>query len=132
MKAYAPEGENNVPRYTKFLQKQTGILDNKIVKNFTSIGFEKLWNAIEKMEGWKEGEIKPINPEQTIIKVKKNKKGVIISYLIKDRGWVQKKVAVNLVKNNQIDAVIVKAKSGSFYLRSRPDKKIINNFDYLV
>lgn len=76
--------ENNVPRYTKFLQQQTGILDKKIVKNFTSIEFEKLWKRHRKDKGWKEGEIKPIDP--TIIKVKKNKKGVITSYLIKDRG----------------------------------------------
>jgi len=63
VQAYAPkEDGNNVERYTKFLRDKTGITDNKKVKDFTPTEFDKLWHAIEQMEGYKKGTITEVFP----------------------------------------------------------------------
>jgi hypothetical protein len=54
---YAPPHQNDTPKYLKFLQNKTGVFDDKKVKDFSQSEFEKLWKAIEQMEGWKEGKI---------------------------------------------------------------------------
>jgi hypothetical protein len=51
MKAYAPDHENDTKKYIKFIRSKTGITDDKKVKDFSPIEFEKLWKAIEQMEG---------------------------------------------------------------------------------
>ena len=45
MKYYAPKTENDTKRYIKFLQKMTGVTDDKKIKNFTAIQFKKLWQG---------------------------------------------------------------------------------------
>jgi hypothetical protein len=72
VKDYAPAKDgNNVKKYKKFLHDETGVYDNnKQVKDFTSDEFDKLWRAIEKIEGYKEGIITEVFP---ITGVHKNK-----------------------------------------------------------
>src|ERR1035441_2846701 len=52
MKAFAPKYENKTEAYIKFVQKWTGVRGDKKIKDFTQSEFEKLWRAIEQMEGW--------------------------------------------------------------------------------
>jgi len=58
MGAYAPSHENKTKEYIVCIRKNTGIKDNKKLKDFSAAEFEKLWKAMEKMEGWREGTIK--------------------------------------------------------------------------
>src|SRR3989338_8315547 len=56
VKDYAPaKDHNNIKKYRKFLHDETGVNDNKKVKDFTPDEFNKLWHAIEKIEGYTEG-----------------------------------------------------------------------------
>jgi hypothetical protein len=60
MKVYAPPSENDTKKYIAFIRKRTGVKGKKKVKDFSREEFQKLWQAIEKMEGWgNEGTITP-------------------------------------------------------------------------
>ena len=114
--AYAPEKDgNNVKKYTKFLRDKTGILDDKKVKDFSPDEFDKLWHAIEQMEGYKEGEIIEVFP---IIEVYKDKRGVY-GYHVKKNGWVSKQECMALVKKGKLDLVVCTSHLGHDYLRAR-------------
>ena len=128
MGKYAPPKENNTKKYIIFIKKHTGVKEDILIKNYSSLEFEKLWKAIELMEKWDEGTIKEYSVKGQITKVKKDKKGKIVSYLIDGVGWVKKIDAIKLAKNNKIDAVVVK-RNGVTFLRSRPNKE---SFDNLV
>ncbi len=118
---YAPPKENKTDRYLRFLRNETGVKNDKKVKNFTIDEFEKLWKAIEQMEGQEEGEIKECTekkkeekPEKKkIIGVRKNKKETIIAYLIEVIGWVLKAIGIELTRQGKVDAVIAHSRSGT-------------------
>jgi len=52
---FAPPDKNMTANYLKFLRQKTGVKDNAKIKNFTLAQFEKLWRAIEQMEGTRKG-----------------------------------------------------------------------------
>jgi len=54
MNVYAPPKENQTKKYILFIHKQTGVNGSKKIQDFSLNEFEKLWKAIEKMEGWGE------------------------------------------------------------------------------
>lgn len=88
VKQYAPPHENNTAAYRKYLHAKTGVMDDKKIKDFTPKEFEKLWKAIEQMEGYKKGKIIEVCP---ITRVRKDKKKhVIYEYCIKDKSWISK------------------------------------------
>lgn len=120
MKKFAPPHENKTKKYIQFIKKLTGVDEKKLVSKYSAEEFIKLWKAIEKMEGWKVGTITEYSKKGQITKVRKNKKGKIISYLVDGFGWLRKQEAIDLCKKNKIDAVVVKG-SKSIYLRSRPN-----------
>ncbi len=128
---YAPPGENNTSKYFKFLQNKTGINDNKKVKDFTSRQFEKLWKAIEQMEGWKVGKVAGYDSSSPIKAVKKNKKGIITYYLIEGYGWVAKANAIQLVLAGKVDAVVAVSPKGNKFLRSKPNSFSDDNLENL-
>lgn len=121
--AYAPDFENDTKRYLKFLQKSTGVYDDRPVQNFTDEEFRKLWIAIEKMEGWKEGKI----TELLSIDGVEKRKGTIVGYHVSGLGWISKKKGVSLARKGKINAVLVYGRTGC-YLRSFPDDSTWNNF----
>ncbi len=131
VKKYAPEVENDVKRYTKFLLNKTGVGIKKKVGDFTVEEFGKLWKAIEQIEGWKEGKIKEVPPIKEIIKVRKDQKGIITSYYVQGMGWISKIRGIILAKKGVINAVVAKSRSGNMFSRTRPDLKLDNNFDRL-
>ncbi len=124
---YASPIENNTAVYAKFLRKHTGVTDSKKVKYFTDAEFNKLWRAITKMEGYKEGKITEIH-QITLVKYSKTS---IDSYHINKLGWLSKKEAIRLARKGLVDAVVCRSSSGKYYLRSRPDKRRENNFSNL-
>lgn len=131
VKAYAPKGENNSERYLKFLRIKTGIKNNKKVNDFTAEEFEKLWRAIEQMEGWKVGKITEYNSGSPIKAVKKNKKGIITYYLIDGYGWVVKREAIQLVLSGKVDAVVAVSPKGNRFLRAKPNSFTEDNLENL-
>lgn len=135
IKTLAPPKENKTKKYIAFVRKKTGIKDNKKVKDFTPEEFEKLWKAIEQMEGWsdtKKGKITEQKPKKKIVSVKKDKKGIIEYYNIEGLGFINKAKAVNLANNGLIDAVVVYPSLGRPFLRSRPNNTTDDNLGNLV
>jgi len=129
VQAYAPEKDgNNVALYTKFLRDKTGISDNKKVKDFTPTEFDKLWRAIEKMEGYKKGTITEVFP---IFEVHKDKDG-IYGYHVKMKGWVTKQECMALVKKDKLDLVICKSRLGHEYLRARVGSFVNGSLNHMV
>jgi hypothetical protein len=131
IESYAPKTDhNNTKRYERFLRKQTGVNDNKKIKDFTADEFKKLWLAVERMEGGqKSGTITKLVNKDKIIKVMKNKKGTITAYFIKGRGWLSKGDVIALIRSGKVDAVVSTSRSGNAYVKTRPDITVVNNLD---
>jgi hypothetical protein len=131
IKAYAPKHENNTANYLKHILNKVGVTKDTKVKDLTPKQFEKLWQAIELMEGPKKGTIKELPAKLKITRVKKNKKGTIVGYFIPEIGWVSKIKGIQLAKAGKIDAVIAKSRNGNFFLRTKPDVIVENNLKSL-
>ncbi|MBA2653900.1 MAG: DUF3892 domain-containing protein [Gammaproteobacteria bacterium] len=125
---YAPAKDgNNVKKYRKFLHDETGVTDNKKVKDFTPSEFDKLWRAIEKIEGYEEGIIIEVFP---VTQVHKNKNG-ICDYNIKNIGWVSKAECLKLAKQGKLDLVVC-SHLGNEYLRTREKSTVNDSLNNLV
>ena len=121
---FAPENENDTKKYTKFLQNKTGVKDNKKVKNFTKSEFEKLWRAIEKMEGWRPGRIHQINKKAKVLGVSYDEHGIINGYEIEGHGWVSKDEGITLAEQGKVDAIVAISSAGHPFLCGRPGHAI--------
>lgn len=130
VKKYAPpKDKNDVKNYSKILVQVTKIsLDTKL-KTLSEAQFLLLCQAVQRVEGFKTGEVTEELPKKKILDVKKNKQNQIIQYLIDGYGWLRKTEAVNLVEKDIVDAVIVKRQNGYIFLRSKPDETKTNNLD---
>lgn len=132
MNVYAPPKDNNTKKYIKFIRKKTGINGNKKIRDFTSLEFENLWKAIEKMEGWgkdKEGKIIELPVKGKITGVKKDKKGTIKTYQIEGYGWVSKEKGISLTLEGKVDAVVATSSRKNKFLRGRPNSEILDNLE---
>lgn len=129
IKAYAPPETNNTARYEKFLRTKTGITDDRKVKDFTPEEFEKLWRAIEQMEGYKIGEITEIYP---ITKVQKDKNHAICECYIGMTEWISKDQCLKLAQQGKLDVVFCISHLGNTYLRARTDSSFQKNLNTIV
>jgi hypothetical protein len=114
VEGYAPPKENDVVRYRKFLHKQTGVEDDKKIKDFTEDEFTKLWKAIIKYEGYKIGTITTI---QKVDQVKKNKKRLCELHL-NELGWKQIEECVSMAKASVLELVVCHSSARREYLRA--------------
>ena len=114
MEVFAPPVENNTARYIKFLQKATGVYDNKKIKNFTSAEFEKLWQGIEKLESWKEGSVVEV---YKITETQIDKNNVICAYFLENNKWIEKRQCISLAKGDNLELEICTSRLGNIYLR---------------
>jgi hypothetical protein len=129
VEVYAPAKDgNNIKIYKKFLHEQTGVFDNKKVCDFTSEEFDKLWTAIEKIEGYTEGTIIEVFQ---IIQVHKDKQGMC-EFNVKARGWLSKEECLRLAKVGRLDLIICISAMGHSYLRARPHSSINGSLKRLV
>lgn len=131
IKKYAPNHENDTQRYLKFLRSKIGIKDDKKVKDFSTSEFEKLWKAIEQMEGWKTGAISEYKIKAQIKAVKKDKKGTITNYLIDGFGWVTKEQGILFTISGKVNAVVATSPRGNQFLRAKPNSTIDDNLESL-
>lgn len=125
--ASAKDG-NNIKIYRKFLHDKTGVLDDKKVKDFTSSEFDKLWRAIEQMEGYEEG----IITEVFQITQSHKKRSGIDDLNIKNKSWVSKAECINLAKKGKLDVIICTSHQGHDYLRTRAGSSINGSLNDMV
>jgi hypothetical protein len=127
---YAPRFENDTDGYLKHLRQRTKVKDEEKIKDFTAIEFTALVDAIIAMEGDKPPILKRVQPgKKEILRVLKDKRGVITHYDVEELGWLKKPEAIAFTRAGEIDAVIAKSKTGSAFLRTRPDITVVNNLD---
>lgn len=127
---YAPENENDTKRYLAFLRAQTGVKDDRKIKDFSDTEFASLCAAIEKFEG--RTTVSPVpfpGGKKTILRVKKGKKGTITHYDVEGLGWLSKSEALAFTRAGEIDAVVATSKAGRPFLRTRPDVTVVNNLE---
>lgn len=130
MKKYAPPEENKTEVYVAFIRKKTGVKGAKKIKDFLPFEFEKLWKAIEAMEGWgKVGTITEISSKSEVTAVKKDKKGTIQSYQITGYGWVSKTQGIALALKGKVNAVVATSATGNQFLRARPNQDPFDNLE---
>jgi len=99
------------------------------LKTLLQKNFEKLWKAIEQMEGYKKGKIIEVCP---IIRVRKNKDHVIYEYCIKDNSWISKEKCLELAQQGKLDVEICKSRLGRIYLRARAKSTIQNDLGKII
>jgi len=127
---YAPtKDKNDVKNYRKILIQITKMDLKTKIEDLTDEQFLLICKAIQRVEGYKVGEITEVVIKKRILDVKKNKGNRIIQYLIEGYGWISKTDAINLVEKDIVDAVVVKKQNGYIFLRSKPDSIRINNLD---
>ncbi len=130
---YAPEKDGNNPeRYRKLVHKWTGLDLKRKVKDLSKKELECFVNAIERMEGYRAGKIvedASATKKGKISAVQKDDKGIIVAYYVVGLGWLAKGAAIALASKGKIDAVVATSRSGSLYLRTRPDQTGANNLD---
>jgi hypothetical protein len=132
MKVYAPPAENQTTKYIAFIRQKTGIRGNKKVRDFSPAEFEKLWQAVEKMEGWgkdKEGLVNEHAAKKPVTGIRKNKKGTIKAYQIESYGWVSKAEGIALTRKGFVDAVVATSPKGNRFLRARPNSQTWDNLE---
>lgn len=115
MKYYAPKTENDTKRYIKFLQKMTGVTDDKKIKNFTAIQFKKLWEGIEKYESYKKGSVIEVY-KITMTQITKNNE--ICAYFLENNRWINKKHCIALASKKQLELEVCTSRLGNIYLRA--------------
>src|SRR5690606_18695037 len=115
--------------YRKILVQVTKLDLKTKIKDLTDEQFLLLCLAVQRVEGFKIGEITEEIAKKKILDIKKNKENLIVQYLIEGYGWLRKAQAINLVEKDIVDAVIVKRQNGYILLRSRPDDTKTNNLD---
>jgi hypothetical protein len=69
----------------------------------------------------------PFKPRKKLTAVQKNQKGVATSYQLDTKEWVSKETAIQMVKNLELDGVLVTNSKGTVFLRTRPDHTTDNN-----
>lgn len=126
---YAPSFENNVENYRKLLRQFTKLdIDRKII-SLDAIEFQKLLNAVERVEGWKPGKEEAIEPAK-INSVRRDKKGIIVAYQVSGKGWLSKAQLIALIDSEGgVDAVVVHSSTRASYIRMRPDSVRPNNLN---
>ena len=130
VKKYAPAKDNNdVKRYQQILFQITKVDLKTKLNSLTDERFLLFCQAIQRIEGFQEGTVTEEVTKKKILDVKKSEDNLIIQYLIEGYGWLRMDKAISLVRQDLVDAVVVKKMNGYIFLRSRPDKTKKNNLD---
>lgn len=124
-----PEDKNDVENYRKLLKQFTKLDLNRKLKSLTAIEFQSVLDAIQRIEGWKPGTEELIPPAR-ITAVQRNKKGVVVAYLVEKKGWFSKPQLIALIESEGgVDAVVVHPLGRNPFIRMRPDSTRLNNLN---
>jgi len=106
--------------YLKQLCELTGLTSQTKLSSLSSIDFEKLLNAIQKLAGFSFENDHPFSLLPKITAKFHSKDRTIESYLVGYETILSKQEAIQWIESHELDAVIVHRKEGDVYLRSRP------------
>lgn len=109
-----------VEDYRKAIRVQTKFDMTRTVQSLKDDEYEKLLEAMEVHEGWKEG-FEEFIEVKSVVGIRMNKKHAISEYLIKDLAqelWYPKDRAISLAEEGRLHAIVIHAKRGA-YLRPK-------------
>ena len=69
----------------------------------------------------------PFSPRKKLTGIQKNKQRQTIAYQIDRQAWVSVSEAIAMVKNSEVDGVVVTRKCGTIFLKTPPDQTKANN-----
>ncbi len=78
---------------------------------------------IEKFSGYET----PFKPRKKLTGLQKDKSRNIVNYQIDGKEWISRDMAIQMIKNWELDGVIVPLRNGTLFLRTPPDKTRENN-----
>ena len=110
--------KSNAQEYRRMILSISKLDPNKRIKDLTTEEFNRLREAIERIEGWKPGREDVI--EKWYITGVHKKRGIITEYLV-DRErktvWISKEEGLKLAEEKRLHATIVHLRNGTIYLR---------------
>lgn len=115
--SYAPPSENPTKKYEKLLCEKTGVYDNTPIKKFTKNQFEKLWKAMQQMEGYKVGEIIEVYRISGVQILGKNS----YQYCLNEGEWITESECIRLAAKRKVELEICISDLGNKFLRSPPN-----------
>lgn len=125
---YAPDTENDTPRYRRQVADFTGLDINRRISTLSFNEVGNLLDAIQRIEGWIVG---TDNYIKKVIRTKVDRRGRLVEFLIEgENEYIDKNEAIRRAEEMEIDAVVV-AGSGGTYIRAFGDATSQNNFDEL-
>jgi hypothetical protein len=110
--------KDNAQEYRRMLLSISKLDPNKRIKDLDTNEFDRLREAIERIEGWEIGKEDFI--EKWYISGVHKKHGVIVEYLVDKGGkssWIVKEEALKLATEGKLHVTIVHLKNGTTYLR---------------
>ncbi len=128
--SYAPALDgNDVANYRKLLKQWTKLDLSRKLKSLSAKEFQQVVDAVERVEGWSPGTECAIEPKK-VTAVRRNSKGVIISYQVEIAGWLSKSQLIKMIESEGgVDAVVVRPSGRMPFIRMRPDSTPLNNLD---
>lgn len=115
---YEPE-EGRSEIYCRCISKRSGVDKTRILDSLTDDEFDRMLAAMQRCEGWTEGE-KHYFPLMRITGVRRGKKRSYEQFKIETKGWLIKSDAINVAETENLCAIVVHMNNGGKYLRSRP------------
>lgn len=110
--------KDNAQEYRRMLLSISKLDPNKRIKDLAANEFDRLREAIERIEGWEVGQEELI--KKWYISGVHKKNGVITEYLVDKEGkssWISKEKAIKLAHERKLHATIVRLKNRTSYLR---------------
>jgi hypothetical protein len=128
--SYAPAKDgNDVANYRKLLKRWTKLDLKRKLKSLNAKEFLRVVGAVERMEGWSPGTEEITEPDK-ITAVRRDRRGVIVAYLLEKRGWLPKPQLIALIESEGgVDAVVVRPTGRQPFTRMRPDSTPLNNLN---
>lgn len=111
---FAPPKENPTKKYAKLIHEKTGVYDDRPIKKFTAEQFEKLWKAIQQMEGYKVGKIVEVFRVTGVQTIDKH----TYKFCLNEGDWISESQCVSLAGQGKVELEVCVSDLGNKFLRS--------------
>jgi hypothetical protein len=126
--SYAPPKDNPTKKYEKLLREKTGIYDDTPIRKFTKTQFEKFWQAIQQMEGYKAGEIVEVYRISGVQVLGKNR----YRYCLNEGEWISESECFRLAEKGKVELEICISKLNNKFLRTSPSSFFQQRLEDLI
>jgi|FaiFalDrversion2_1042247.scaffolds.fasta_scaffold08143_2 hypothetical protein len=116
--------------YRQCLRRYSNLNLDRRIRDLTDAEFQRLLDAIQRCEGWREGRE---FPQRRVIRTRQDRYGRLIGFLVEgETDFIPLEIALQLAERGEIEAVIVHPRNRHPYIRAYPDAFTDNNFDAIA